>query len=79
MTVVDISRGGLQLQLNQAPRFKIGDTIYVEFSLDDQLRTLIEKDVVVRKIDGNKIGTEFLTALHNSNPADKALGFYLFG
>ena len=49
--------------------------ILVEFYLDDNLRTLIKKKVIVRNIAGPTIGTEFAP----TEAVDKALGFYMFG
>ncbi len=77
LTVRNISRTGLKLFLNANPGLVAGDSIRVKFSLDDAARSLVEKDVVVRKIDGLEIGTEFAQPLHNSSPGERALGFYL--
>jgi hypothetical protein len=66
MTVIDMSRTGLKIRLN------------VEFRLDDAQRTLIQKEVVIKKIFGLELGVEF-TSIHPSNHSDRALGFYMFG
>jgi len=74
MTVEDISSTGTKLKLNAPPGFAVGDTMEVDFSLDDKHRTLIKKRVIVRNIIGPFVGVEFGPA----EAMDKALGFYLF-
>ncbi|MGD2272486.1 MAG: PilZ domain-containing protein [Desulfobacterales bacterium] len=78
MTVVDMSRTGLKLKLNVQRKLKVGDKLLLEFRLDDPHRTLIQKEVVIKKIFGLELGVEF-TSIHPSNPSDRALGFYMFG
>ncbi len=77
LKIKDISRTGLQLELNKPLGLKKGDKFSLEFTLDDQKRTLIKKEVVIRKIDANLMGVEFLSS-DPGDPGDKALGFYLF-
>jgi hypothetical protein len=48
----------------------------VEFKLDDNKRSPIRKEVVIRKIVGYDLGTEF-TSVDAGNASDKAIGFYL--
>ena len=78
MRVVDLSRAGLKLKLNEAPNFKAGDILMIEFHLDDAKRSLIQKEVEVKKIFGQELGVAF-TSIHPSNFSDKAIGFYMFG
>ncbi len=78
MTVLDMSRTGLKIRLNVKRDLKVGDTLSLEFRLDDSQRTLIQKEVVIKKIFGLEVGVEF-TSIHPSNPSDRALGFYMFG
>ncbi len=73
MRVVDISSNGLKLKLNVERRFKGGERLTVEFHLDDKRRTFIQRDVVVRNVHKNLVGTSF--ARHVGD--DPALGFYL--
>ncbi len=77
LTVKDISRTGLKLELKMMPGFIVGDRLSVEFRLDDKQKTMIKKEVVVKKISNRFVGSEFCS-LDPSNPSDKALGFYLF-
>ena len=74
MTVKDLSTSGLKIRINAQYNCTVGDVIIVEFHLDDAQRTLIKKKVIVRKIVGQNIGTEFAP----TEAIDKALGFYLF-
>ena len=73
MRVVDISSTGLKLKLNVARQFQEGDTLTVEFHLDDKRRTLMEKEVIIRNVHQNYVGTEFI----QSQVDDPNLGFYL--
>jgi len=78
MKVVDLSRIGLKIKLNEIPNFMAGDILLIEFHLDDAKRSLIKKKVEIKKIFGQELGLAF-TSVHPSNPSDKALGFYMFG
>ena len=74
MKVKNLSTSGLKIHVNTEHHCAVGDIIQVEFSLDDNHRTLIRKKVIVRNLVGQNIGTEFAP----TEPIDKALGFYLF-
>ena len=78
MTVIDLSRTGLKLKLNEKEAFAIGDKLIIEFNLDDANHSLIKKEVKVMKVDNAELGVAFYS-MHPSNPSDKALGFYMFG
>ncbi len=73
MTVVDISRSGLGIKLSSKPNFKIGDKLTVEFNLDDQPRSLINREVIIMSIRDLNVGTEFSSMDHYDR-----LGPYLF-
>ena len=73
MRVVDISYKGLKLKLNVARQFKVGELLRVEFNLNDNRRTLIQKQVIVRNVKKNLVGTSFAPSEGN----DPNLGFYL--
>ncbi len=76
MVVKDVSRNGLQIRVNDSSYMKAGDILEVEFKLDDNKRSPIRKEVVIRKIVGYDLGTEF-TSVDAGNASDKAIGFYL--
>ncbi|MCP4370824.1 MAG: PilZ domain-containing protein [Deltaproteobacteria bacterium] len=77
ITVKDLSRSGVKIKLNVEKEFKIGDILTVEFQLDDNNRSSIKKEAVIRKISNPYLGLEF-NSVDSSNPSDKAIGFYLF-
>jgi len=74
MTVKDISYSGLRIKLQVMPRFKVGDTLIVEFRLDDANRSQIKKKVVVKNMKGLSAGLAFSSPQNH----DSVLGFYLF-
>jgi transcription elongation factor Elf1 len=73
MTVRNLSRKGLQLELNTDHDFQVGDTLDVDFRLDDVARSPVLKAVIIRNIRGHLLGTEFAEA----EAFDKMLGMYL--
>jgi predicted RNA-binding Zn-ribbon protein involved in translation (DUF1610 family) len=73
MRVVDISSNGLKLKLNVDRKFDGGERLQVEFHLDDKRHTYIEKEVIVRNVKKNLVGTSFAP----NEGDDPALGFYL--
>ena len=78
MVVKDVSRNGLSIRVNDTTHMKNGDILEVVFKLDDPKRSAIQKEVVIRKIVGYDIGTEFVS-IDAGNASDKAIGFYLMG
>ncbi len=78
MIVSDVSRTGLKLRLKDVRPLTPGEALFVEFHLDDPKRSFIQKEVIIRKVDGAELGTEF-GSVDPSDPHMKAIGFYLFG
>ena len=78
MKVIDLSRSGLKIRLNDNISLAVGERLIIEFHLDDANRSKIRKEVEVKKIFGQELGLAF-TSVHASDPSDKALGFYMFG
>lgn len=76
LRVLDLSRTGLRLRLTESAVFEAGDRLEVEFHLDDAKRSRIQKEVVVKMVEGRVLGVEFCST-HPSDPSDRALGFYL--
>ena len=76
MTIQDITRAGLcfKLDANTKQNFNIGDKFLLEFHLDDQSRSLIKKEAIIRNIRGPFIGVEFSSV----DLYDRALGLYMF-
>ncbi|BBO91228.1 PilZ domain-containing protein [Desulfosarcina ovata] len=73
MSVVDISTTGLKLKMGVPRTLPIGMQLRVEFQLDDNKRTPMEKRVIVRNVSGPYVGVAF----HSDDLDDPALGFYL--
>ena len=73
MRVVDISSTGLKIKFNVSRNLKIGEILKVEFHLDDKRRTPMTKQVTVRNVHKNLVGTSF----DPSDLDDPNLGFYL--
>lgn len=73
MLVIDVSAGGVKIKLEVARDFKVGNTLDIEFKLDDNKQTLIKKTVIVRNGSGNYYGAAFKDA----DSYDPVLGFYL--
>jgi hypothetical protein len=76
IAVTEITRAGLGLKLdeNEIEKFNIGDALFVEFHLDDESRSLIRKEAMIRNIRGLYIGAEFSSV----DLYDRALGIYMF-
>jgi len=73
MRVVDISSTGIKLKLNVERSFDLGEMIRAEFHLDDKRRTFIKKQIIVRNVYKNLVGTSFAPGEGD----DPNLGFYL--
>jgi hypothetical protein len=76
MAVLDLSRTGMRIRLSERRPLQIGDTLLVEFHLDDRQHSLIRKESIVRRIDGPDLGTEF-AGLGGMDANTRAIGFYL--
>ena len=76
MTVKEITRSGLGFTLDgdEIEKFNMGDTLFVEFHLDDESKSLIRKEGIIRMIRGSYIGAEFISV----DLYDRALGIYMF-
>lgn len=77
MTVRDMSRTGLKLEVEDTSGMKVGDKILAEFNLDDKKKSLIRKMLVIRTISGQFLGTKFCS-IEPGSPFDSAIRFYMF-
>ena len=77
VTVQDLSRNGARLKLDVDENIRVGDTIFVDFYLDDSARSRIRKEVIARHKGGSVVDAEF-ASVTEGDPSDRALGFYLF-
>ncbi|MBA1340558.1 MAG: Flagellar brake protein YcgR [ANME-2 cluster archaeon] len=73
MQVNNISRGGLAFTVSGQHSIHVGQQALLNFKLDDKKQTELTKKVIVKNIQNNSIGCEFL----NHNQIGKDLGFYL--
>lgn len=69
----DISQSGIQFSVNSMPEFEVGDKLIIEFTLDDEERSLIREEGIVQRIQSNIVGLDFKTTDHYGK-----LGRYLF-
>ena len=73
--ILNISRSGVGFTVSGRHRILPGQELQIEFQLTDRNRTVIKKQAVVRTVQENTVGCEFLCA----GELDKALGFVLQG
>jgi Neuraminidase (sialidase) len=71
--VKNLSKKGIGFTTFSDHKLSQEDEIQVVFTLDDQKKSKIEKNAVVRNTNGNYVGCEFTGKDHH----DTALGFYL--
>jgi hypothetical protein len=73
MSVVNLSRRGLKIELPESEKLSVGDWIEVEFRLDNPPRTVIQRMVIIKNIHGPYVGLAFPDHKHE----DPDIGFYL--
>ena len=73
MLVLNISKGGVGLQIIGSHRLSPGQELMISFNLDDSQGSLLDRRVVVKLVNRNYIGCQFLGDVSH----DKTLGFYL--
>ena len=73
MKVVDISKVGVKIYLNRKMVLQIGDTLEINFTLDNKAKTNIKRRVQVTKINSPFI----VLAFEKTERLEPALGFYL--
>jgi len=75
LVVKNLSVSGMEFSCLDVHDFKIEDEVSVEFNLDDEQRSHISKDVIVRNIRQNSVGCEFERG--GEFAFDGPLGFYI--
>ncbi len=73
--ILNISRSGVGFTVSGRHRILPGQELQIEFQLTDRNRTVIKKQAVVRTVQENTVGCEFVCG----GDLDKALGFFLQG
>ena len=71
--IVNLSLGGVGLEVEGIHNIRIGHKGTISFTLDDRKQSVIMRDIIVRSIQGNSIGCEFIS----DKAYEKDLGFYL--
>ena len=64
LKILDISRLGLKIRTEMEMDIQKGEKIIIDFILDDPGKSRVEKEVLVRKVNGTDIGVEFLSNDH---------------
>ena len=62
--VIDISRLGLKICMEEIMNLKLDDKVFIDFILDDAGKSRVSKEVIVKKIDKKYIGVIFLSDDH---------------
>lgn len=73
MRILNLSLEGACFEVNGVHKIKIGQKGRLDFNLDDRKETKMRREFVVRMVNGNAIGCQFLSA----QAFEKELGFYL--
>lgn len=71
--ILNISLNGACFEVSGIHKIQIGQTGWVDFTLDDRKATHLKRDFIIRAVVGNAIGCEF----KKSQAFEKELGFYL--
>lgn len=75
LTIQNVSLSGLGFTSLDIKDFELGDELTVEFNLDDEQRTSITKDVIVKDIRKHTVGCEYERG--GEFAYDGPLGFYI--
>ena len=62
ITVKNISKSGVGLVLSTQQSINKGDKLQLKFNLDNARKSFIDKEGVVKKIEGNYVGVQFVDA-----------------
>jgi hypothetical protein len=74
LIVVDVSVTGLAFSSLDVKKFKVGDTLQLEFTLDDEYQTAIKKDVIVKDVRQRTVGCQFEIS---EDTFGSPLGYYI--
>jgi hypothetical protein len=73
VTIKDLSNTGVKFISENAKSLKVGESLRIEFMLDDANQSLIDDEIIVRNISGFTVGAQFFFRGYSG----KAIGFYL--
>ena len=60
LEVLDISIKGLKIRLDRERNIQIGDLVEVEFKMDDMVKKIRRRQVIVKNINGKVLGVSIL-------------------
>ena len=72
-TIVNLSLVGACFEVRGVHSLQVGHKGSLVFTLDNRKETVLYRQVIIRSVDGNRIGCEFV----DDRAFDKELGFYL--
>ena len=75
LIIKDISVTGLSFTSLDLKNFKVDDELRVEFTLDDEHRTEISKDIIVKNVRKKSVGCEYDSA--EEVAFGSPLGYYI--
>lgn len=64
VTIRDLSRSGLRFKMDLPREFEIGETIRLEFTLNDRENSLIKRNVIIRSQYQTFVGASFQSKEH---------------
>ena len=67
ITIKNISKSGVGLELNTKQFFPKGGKLVLKFNLNDEKRSYICKEAIVKKTDGTSVGLEFIDIENDEN------------
>lgn len=67
INIKNVSKSGIGFELNSKQFMHVGDRIVLKFNLDDQNKSFIYEEAIVKKIDGNYVGVEFCEFRHRDS------------
>ncbi len=62
--ILDISRYGLKIKLIDKFKIEKGQRVVIQFQLDDQFKSNVSKEAIVKNVISSTIGVEFLSHDH---------------
>jgi hypothetical protein len=73
VTIISLSIGGLSFIFTKNIPINTGDVFDIQFALDDDCRSMIHEEIVIRRTNGHVIGAEFT----NHDTYKYELDFYI--
>ncbi len=67
-TIKNISRSGAGIEIHTSRDMHEGDNMLLKFNLDDEDKTYVAKEVIIRKKEGKYLGVEFLAQTWDGDP-----------